>query len=237
MWFTIQIVSHIILAVVFASAALTKSRAFPSFVDYLRIPFRRFARAAAIFIVCIEWILAPGLLIPIASPLALIGAAVFFLVASLFLALRLTLADETSCNCWGINQRTDSRKDTIFPQLYTTSYEMVINIFKPAWYGLRNGFLLFMSYFLIFLNVSKNGKIPTSWEEDLGIFLLCPLLICIGLVLSIIKKWFLLRQEEHPLKKLLAPHLEPLVALSWYTETQPQGGWTLTHGKKRSFTG
>jgi len=196
------------LAIIFGGAASAKARHFTAFVAYLTVPFNRSAHAVASAVIGGEGVLAVGLVGGWASLVVadkvLLAAAIFLLAATLFISCRLLLAESTVCACWGANQRIHDE-------------DVRANAFRPAWYGLRNGVLLLSVWVLFESPTSQGVGLSVNSSRGLAIFAICPIIIAVGLGVSIAMNWHYLTREQHPLRNVLAPRLAPLVALSWYT--------------------
>lgn len=190
------------LALVFGTAAAAKMRGRRAFAEYLTVAVGKAARPAATAIVGLEALLAAGLLIPDTRRLAGVGVCAFLLGGSCFIGWRLMVADDTDCRCWG------ERRALARPA------QNGREIIKPAWYGLRNGGLLFATW----LVWAGSGGREEDQNRLIGVlaFAACPAVVALGLVAAIVARRWLLNLPEHPLKMELAPQLAPLVALSWY---------------------
>jgi hypothetical protein len=90
-----------VLAAVFLSAAVAKGARFQDFVRYLAIPFKSWARAVALVTIAAEGVLAATSLLPAAYGLWPWLAVSALFAFTLFYAVRLNLADDPSCACWG----------------------------------------------------------------------------------------------------------------------------------------
>ncbi len=211
----LSFLGHLMLAVVFGSAAIAKARHFAAFVLYLNRPFKRRAPGVAAAVIAFEGALAFGLISGLAvlraAQFALTAAGAFLLVATFFIAWRLALSNSTDCGCWGVKRRIDDQEPA-----WTRSL-------RPAWYGLRNGTLVLSVWVLFEISTDSSTSVSVSHSSTsvsvshgLAAFAICPIIIAAGLVASIVVNWHLLKRDEHPLKSILAPSLAPLIALSWY---------------------
>lgn len=216
---------HLVMAALFGSAAIAKSHSLATFVDYLRIPFQRHARRVAVAVIGVESTLAAGLIVFAGRPSVLLLTGAFLLAATLFIALRLVPFDETECGCWGLSS-TAQAKDPL--GLQTSRRTMIVNALRPTWYALRNGALLLATWMLY------ARAVPNNTSDDvlrvLGIFAICPTIIVSGLVVSILTRRHRLTLAEHPMRNVLAPHLAPLIALSWYMEEASGSAWIASRG-------
>ncbi len=207
----VQLVGQVVLAALLGSAAIAKARSFRAFIAYLATPFAAYAPAIAGCVIGVEAVIVGGLLLGVGLPavaqLSLAGAVLFLLVVTAFLAYRLVLSDKTTCECWGGAGRraTDADED------------VRLSAVRPMWYGLRNGALTAGTWMLL---VTSTGRRFTL-EELLAAFGVCPAILLVGAVVSIVVRRRALTLAEHPLKMVFAPQLRPLIALSWYMEN----GW------------
>jgi hypothetical protein len=206
---------YALLAVVFGTAAAAKGRGWVAFAKYLSVALGKpaIARPLAFVVIGLELLLAGGLLTPGTMQAAVLGAGAFVLVASGFIGWRLVVAEDADCRCWG------GRKSRGRPA--RNGREIV----KPVWYGLRNGVLLLGAWLL--LTGSDGSKGYQGRVAGLISLAACPVIVGIGLIVSIVKSRRVLDLPEHPLKTKLSPQLAPLVALSWYVGSgrrlQPTG--------------
>lgn len=187
------------------SAALAKSIDINKFSTYLELPFNRFRYYVAISIVGFEWILCLGLVLSTfhaqLAPYALRVAACFLLIATSYLAYRLLMNDNTQCNCWGKINVSIGKEET------------VKNIVLPVLDGFRNSIIMVVVYSTYKLTMHQGLYIDS---ELFMVFLICPLVIAVGLLSSIYWQYSLLHVAEHPRKQELAPSLRPLLVLDWY---------------------
>jgi hypothetical protein len=207
------------VALVFGSAAVLKARSFHAFADDLRIPFRSAAASVAVAVISSEVLLAVSLVTFIGEPRVLATTGLFVVLATLFIALRLVLVDESECGCWGSSRMPsghayigwqDSPRQSLFDAL------------RPAGYGMRNSGLLLAIWLLMRRNEGIN------FGHDVMAAIIAPLLIiATGLGASIIHRLSQLNLSEHPLRKVLAPRLAPLVALSWYIDSRYGDTWVV----------
>lgn len=216
-------VGSLLLAVIIGNAAVAKLHSFSGFVDYLSSLFSSYARSIAALVIGIEAVLSVSLIIATLThrglQVVLIATGCFFVAATIFISLQLVLLDSTRCECWGAGRKRAPKREGA-----------IESMLRPAWYGLRNGILLSSTWLL--LDLLKNGQIQTNVTSAALIFTIWPMIIAVGLVRSIVVRRRLLKLEEHPRKRELAPHLAPLVALSWYMDNQVSTGdlWVLTNG-------
>jgi hypothetical protein len=209
-WTTLQLLGTILLGLVFGSSALAKVLSFNQFVVYLSTSFRTVATGIAAALIGVEVILSLALFStlvfdspsPEVVPIAL---ALFMVVTTAYVSYRLVITDETRCGCWGIHQQPLGEREGV-----------IASSLRPAWYGFRNGLLLLIACLL--LDIGKQGHITMGVLEVIGVLAVCPLIILIGLVASILYGRMLINREEHPKKRMLAPYLAPLVALTWYQD-------------------
>jgi hypothetical protein len=223
---------RVLLAVVLISAALGKTRSFSRFVLHLRVAFRQFARPAAIAILAVEGALAVALVLWRTSEAPLLGSALFFICASLFIAIQLMLTDRVTCDCWGARGFDDDVADLL--RRYPSKYSIVIQALRPVWYGVRNGFLLLGAWLLFRCELGNSDWFNLA--QVVGAFVVCPLLIGAGLVGSIHMKHRLLSLDQHPLRHVLEPRLAPLIALAWYRDGQPTRRGETQAGDEAPFT-
>ncbi|MGI8968751.1 MAG: MauE/DoxX family redox-associated membrane protein [Chloroflexota bacterium] len=211
---TLAVGLEVILAAVFATSAVLKARSFPTFVTPLRSPFGRFAPAVAAAVVATESLLALGFVaaaLQVASPRPFgMGASIFLILASAFIAYRLVATDSPACGCFGGRAEPDSL------HLGGRRGEQAgaVRMLLPGAYAIRNG-ALFVAALALAPPVPVNHlAVPATMVS----FLVSPLLILAGLVGSIGLQYWQLSRPEHPLADFYAPRLEPLVALGWYSE-------------------
>jgi hypothetical protein len=203
----VHFIGSIILMAVLSSAAITKIFSFATVTNDLRTFFRHYSRLIATLVISLEIGLATSILLAMwiqgIMQLALLSCVAFFVSATIFLAYRLVVHNNTHCGCWGMQQ---SRRRDIEDSL--------TNIIRPAWYGFRNGTLLLITWFL-FAN-TQQSSVHSRVETFIGVAMLCPGIIAVGLASSVVVRKFWLTLTEHPLKREFAPRLAPLVALNWY---------------------
>lgn len=211
MW--IDLAGHAALVTLFGSAALGKLRSLQAFADHLQVPFGRASGKVARVAICGEVALTALLLVGIGNSFVLIAAGVFLAAASIFLAWRLLLRRETDCVCWGMNARSNIRKNDIIGW-DLGQYNVSRNVFNPAWYGIRNGLGLALISILIQYSSTDELYFYNIYTVAALAFPLC--MTNIGLLISIFNEKRLLSLDEHPKKQELAPRLVPLVAISWY---------------------
>lgn len=220
---------RLLLAAVFASAAVLKLRSRAEFTRSLQVPFRRGAPYAAITVICMEVVIAAALLAFPMGPIALTASGLFVFSASCFLALRLILVDETDCNCWGTREQRPGEAEPIGWE--SRRYNVLKSAFQPAWFGLRNGALTASAWLLTQATWTGTAELPRL----LLVFGMCPALIAASLAASIGLRRRLLGRDDHPLKGHYAPRLAPLVALSWYSHQPTIGEWVVdVRGAERS---
>ena len=224
--------ARVLLAVVLASAALGKTRSFSGFVLHLRLVFRQFVRPAAIAILAVEGGLAVSLVLWRASEAPLLGSMLFLLGASLFIAAQLMLTDRITCDCWGVRGGFDDDVADLLRR-YPSKYSIVMQALRPAWYGIRNGFLLLGAWLLFRYELGNSEWFNLA--HVVGVFVFCPMLIGAGLVGSIHMKHRLLSLDQHPLRHVLEPRLAPLIALAWYRDGQPTRGGKTPVGDESPF--
>jgi len=220
-----SVAEYIFLAIVFGSAASAKVRTLGAFTDYLSVPFGRHARLVAQFVISAETALSGGLILGTISAtvgrIVLGGVIAFLVVASLFIAGRLVLTDETDCACWGAKK----------PEPLIPPIEVVYKAVRPAWYGLRNGGLALCAWASA-NSMTFSGMTTAASRANiiaLTVFALCPTIMAVGLMASTVMNWRYLAREEHPLKRVFAPNLAPLVALTWYKDGGRWGsGWLVS---------
>ncbi|MDQ2831709.1 MAG: hypothetical protein M3Y74_22015 [Chloroflexota bacterium] len=139
----VQLVGQVVLAALLGSAALVKARSFRAFTAYLATPFAAYATAVAGCVISVEAVVAGGLLLGVGLPriaqLSLAGAVLFLLVVTAFLAYRLVLSDNTTCECWGGAGRRTTDADE----------DVRLSAVRPMWYGLRNGALTAGAWMLL----------------------------------------------------------------------------------------
>lgn len=100
---------RVLIGLVFASAAISKTARFRGFAAYLRIPFRSYAPVVAGGTITAEFLVAAGSLIP-AWRAAWPWVAVALLAAfTVFYCARLLLTRDPYCACWGESVQADAR--------------------------------------------------------------------------------------------------------------------------------
>lgn len=94
-------VIHGLLAVVFFSAAVSKSRGFRRFAEYLVIPFGDRARLVGSATISLEILLAAAGIAPALQEVWAYLAVISLTGFTLFYSVRLSMSEDTSCSCWG----------------------------------------------------------------------------------------------------------------------------------------
>lgn len=192
----------VLLTLAFGSAAIMKTREVQAFVEYLREPFGGYAQIIARIVVAFEGAVAVGFLTPV-KEIAGASALCFLGAASAFLGWRLLTTGSIGCACWAAGKvRAPGSNDRSRHVL-------------PAWYGVRNGSLALTVYIAALAPASATkGHI----NELVAVLSVCPALIGLGLITSIVYEHHKLNAREHPRQQFFAPRLAPIVALSWYSE-------------------
>jgi len=188
------IACRIALGILFVTAGGAKARNSQAFAQYLQEPFGRAARWVAVAVVVIEVVM--GLVIWVAGihTSLLVLITVFIGGASLVYAFRLSLADRTTCHCWG---SSDTRSDAD-----------TANMLWPAVVGARNSAILLAAW----------GAYGTGGVGVRAGILLAPLaFVTGGLLASIVLERRRLRLPTHPRRRVFEPQLRRnLMALRWY---------------------
>lgn len=163
-----------LLAAAFASAAIFKLKSFSTLKEYLEIGFgRRISKLAAFVLVLYELLTSSMLIIrPFGLGGGLMMASSLIVAGSAFLAFRLNLTEDTKCACWGQSTRIlmEGHADWIRP-------------LRPAMQAFRNGTLLLLAWVAEIARAGQSARIGTA----VAIFLVCPLVLVIGLFASIVK--------------------------------------------------
>ncbi len=216
------LVGHLVLAVVFGSAAMLKARAFWAFADDLRIPFRGASTGVAAAVIGGEALLAVGLFTFVGEPRVLAAASRFVVFATLFIALRLILTDETECGCWGRSRTSGGHAYIGWQDNPRQSFSDVL---RSAGYGLRNGTVLLMMW--IFMQSSGRFSHEYGMINAMIASFISTIIIGIGLIISVIHRVRQLNLPDNPLKEMLASRLAPLVALSCHMGDTSSDGCSL----------
>jgi len=205
------------VAVLMGSAGIQKARRLPATEDYLRKPFGSIARQVAWGAIVFEVILAFALVASLAAtPLSiaaglLMASGAYVVAATVILAYRLTPIDETWCGCWGGEAPTRTL-------VRTGRDRRALEYARPALYATRNASMTTLA-------VGLAGKLYLSSVDSAvmaAVYALCPAIVAVGLVRSIVKRRRMVGVPNHPRLKELAPRLEPLAALWWHG-----GGWLM----------
>lgn len=163
-------VLQLLIAVLFASAAVSKLRNFIAFVTYLQVPFGRFAPVLAAVTVGVELLVA---VICVLDPFRRILPWMVFgtiLAFSLFYAVRLSLSHDTSCACWGGISHDTER----------SFYGRAL---APMAVGLRNGAISFVA--MLFTQGRLQEPVPLIVRVATAVS--CEVVVLIGLIASIAK--------------------------------------------------
>lgn len=213
-WPDVQILGTVLLGLVFGSSAIAKLLGFNQFVAYLTSSFRALASGIAAAVIAFEAILSLALFGTLVSnavnpELILATLALFMLVTTAYVSYRLVITDETRCGCWGVPQQPLGEREVA-----------IASSLRPAWYGFRNGLLLLIA--ILLLDIAQHGRATLGIMDVIGLLVVCPLIILLGLATSIISGRMLIGREEHPKKRMLAPYLAPLVALTWYQDSNQE---------------
>lgn len=175
---------RLLLAVAFVAAAVSKLVSLDAFARYLATPLGRFSRVAALIVIFAEAALGASTAVWASSAVYVAGMT-FVVVATSFLAVRMVLARETRCNCWG-------SLSSLVASDATRS-----DLYRPALYALRNGLLAIGLYVLY---------VDTLWEINsvvvLGLLGATSSLIAVGLLGAIVRETQALRRGEHPLERI-----------------------------------
>jgi len=192
------------LAALFLTAVVGKIRSRRSFERYLRTPFGRWSSRLVIATLLAEAALGVLLIVRPRSSLTRGAAGVAILIFTAYLAIRVILAGDSKCACFGAMNESTEREN----------HKEV----RQAWYAVRNGLLLAAAWF-----VQPRMEAADVKRASL-VFLLPGVILGAGLVLSIARDRRRLELKEHPLRSALAPRLQPLLALDWYRESAPGEG-------------
>lgn len=219
----ITVAGRLVLALIFWSAAIAKLRSFSLLTHELRVLFDRAAVAVAAGTISTETALGVACVTYRNGAVLLALIVCFMAAASAVIAYGFLRQHSIECNCWSVRQEGSRYRATPVLALYDAPELVMKNALKLPWYGLRNGAIALLAW----VSTERPALFGVhEWPVLAGaVAAVCPAIILVGLVSSLLAQRYYLRREEHPNKHRFAPYLAPLVALSWYEHEGHDDNW------------
>lgn len=203
----LNLLAATVLTAAFVSAATLRLRVRGTlFMFHGRLSWvwrHRLAKAASLS----EFLIGIGLLISTTRNSAAVAAFAYLCLVSSFLGW--VLARDGTRDYVPLSKQQTPRMGGV---------RLVYLLLRPAWFGISMGGLCLVIW--VVLSSSSGGSQLRSVPWAIGAFVVCPTIVLIGLIRSIVKSYAELAAPEHPRRRQLISVLSPLLALSWYAHRE-----------------
>lgn len=186
-----------------------------TFLQSRRLPLVRRSCAAtlpghgqthATLAILIPFLIGIGVVLPDARLPSALGAAGYGVGVSSVLSWRIS------------RNRANGRLRTVDLPAGPPNSSESLRLLCPAWIGMGTGIVCLLAWSMVAFSPVGDHFRAAAWA--VGAFTICPTIVALGLIASIVGSRAALALPEHPRRAQLAPLLSPLVAMSWYAHRE-----------------